>query len=443
MSSEISRNTLFGAIILTAIIVGGIVGGAFYYFGNDNNPENANVVSIYHWWTSGGEKAAIDALVSVFSDQYPDIAVQQTTVSGGAGYNFLSVIKTLVLAGEAPDAFQLHAGYEGQPYYDADVLEAIDYIWTDQLKAAIPDVIEDMMKFGDHYYLVPVNIHRSNVLWYNLDMLTSAGVDPATDLGTMADFLTALEAVKTDCSCQPLSMGETWTAAHLFEQIMASRGIQVYQDWINGEITDATNADLVGALNTFVDLMDYINTDSATLSWDDATGELISGNAAFNIMGDWANGEFSLAGKVYDTDYGTVPVPGTDGMYGLVMDSFQHPKDVAHPQNSDKWLEVVASKAGQDAFNPLKGSIPARNDADLTKYGDYQQGAIQDFKNAVYLFPSVVHGSGAPEAFKVELSNIISQFVTDKNVQSAAQAIVAAVTDNLDYYVKTWNLMST
>jgi len=437
--SEISRNTLIGAIVITAILAGSLVGVGFMIFQNNNN-EEANVVSIYHWWTSGGEKAAIDALVNEFSKEYPNIAVQQTTVSGGAGYNFLSVIKTLVLAGEAPDAFQLHAGYEGRPYFDAGVLNPINYIWTDELKAAIPDVIEDMMKFDGDYYLVPVNIHRANVLWYNIPMLEAAGVDPETDLSTMADFMTALDKVQTSCSCQPLSMGETWTAAHLFEQIMASRGMDVYQRWINGDITSATDTDLVAALNTFVDLMDYINTDHATLSWDDATGMVISGDAAFNIMGDWANGEFSLQDKVYGTDYGTVPVPGTAGDYGLVMDAFQHPKDVAHPENSDKWLEVVASKAGQDAFNPLKGSIPARTDADLTKYGPYQKAAIGDFEAASFLYPSIVHGSGAPEAFKVELSNIISQFVTDKDVTAAAQAIVDATTQNAADYVQVWDL---
>ena len=67
-------------------------------------PPEANVVEIYHWWTSGGEKAAIDALVAVFNSKYPDTAVIQSPVAGGAGYVMKAVLKSLVLAGEAPDA---------------------------------------------------------------------------------------------------------------------------------------------------------------------------------------------------------------------------------------------------------------------------------------------------------------------------------------------------
>ncbi|MFW9972312.1 MAG: ABC transporter substrate-binding protein, partial [Candidatus Odinarchaeota archaeon] len=424
---------------ITAVAVGGIVGGISYAVFATPEGEK-DFLEIYHWWTSGGEKEAISALVAVFEDLYPDTTVIQSPVTGGAGFAMLPVIKSLVLAGEAPDAFQMHAGYEGKPYYDANLLEQIDHLWTAELKAVIPDVVESMNMFGGHYYSMPVNIHRDNIVWYNKHLLDASGINPAT-LTNWTAFFAACTKLETDnTGMDAISMGETWTAAHAFEQIVASRGIAFYEDWINGLVTSATDTNLVGALTTFEEYLGYVNDDHAVISWDEATKRVINNISAFNIMGDWANGEFFTLNQTFGVDYGVFEVPGTGDMYGLTIDCFQHPKNVAHPKNSDRWLEVVSSKAGQDAFNPIKGSISARTDADLTKYGPYQQSAVNDFKAVTYMYPSVVHGSGAPESFKVKLSDIMSAFVVDKNKNKAATDLTAYTVTISDEYTVVWAL---
>jgi glucose/mannose transport system substrate-binding protein len=427
--------TIIAAVIVTALVVG----GAAYYLLSP--PPSADVVEIYHWWTSGGEAAAINALVDVFKAKYPDVAVIQSPVAGGAGYVFQAVIKPLVLAGEAPDAFQMHAGYEGKPYYDGGYLDPITSLWNDEKWADfIPKVVQDMVKFGNDYYAVPVNIHRPNVVWYNKPLLTAHGIDPAT-LTTWDAFFAACDTLKA-AGITPISLGDSgkWAATHVLEQIIASEGIGFYQDWVNGKVTSATDAKLLDALTKFSKYLGYVNTDHAALTWDQATAKVITGEAAFNIMGDWANGEFYVANKVYGTDYGTFPVPGTAGMYGLVIDCFQHPKGVKHPENSLNWLKVVGSKEGQDAFNPIKGSISARTDSDTTKYGAYQKAAIADFKAATHMYPSVTHGSGAPQSFTAKLNDIMSAFVTGKDVNAAAKALTDATNAVSVDYTTVWSL---
>ena len=422
------------AVIITALVVGG---GVWYVV----RPKE-DVVEIYHWWTSGGEKAAIDALVDVFEARYPDVFVKQTPVAGGAGYVMKALMKSLVLAGEAPDAFQMHAGYEGKPYFDADYFDPISDLWTAEgWKDVIPDVVEDMCKFDGEYYAIPVNIHRVNVVWYNKPLLDANGIDPTT-LTTWDAFFTACDTLVDAGIAHPIALGDTgkWTDTHVLEQIIAGEGIDFYEDWVNGEVTSAIDPKLVSALNTFARYLGYVNTDHGTLTWDMAIARVITGEAAFSIMGDWANGEFYVAGKVYGTGYGTFPSPGTAGMYGLCIDCFQHPKGVAHPANSLNWLRVVGSKEGQDAFNPIKGSIPARTDANVTKYGPYQVAAIVDFTAATYMYPSVAHGSGAPEAFTAELDDIMSAFVTDRDVSAAASALTAAVVAASADYTIEWSL---
>ena len=436
---ELSSRAKMGlAILITALVVGGVVGGVTYVLLLPPERE-VDALEIYHWWTSGGEKAAIDALVGVFQLQYPDVAVIQSAVTGGAGFAMLPIIKSLVLAGEAPDAFQMHAGYEGKPYYDAGLLEPIDYLWTSELKAAIPDVVESMNMFGGHYYSMPVNIHRNNIVWYNTKLLNDSNIDPS-ELTTWPVFFDACNNLTGAGVTYPISMGEAWTAAHAFEQIAASVGIDFYEDWINGNVTSATDPDLLAALGIFETFLSYVDPASSLESWDAATARVINNQSAFNIMGDWANGEFFVIGQTFGVEYGTFAVPGTGNMYSLTIDCFQHPKGVAHPINSDRWLTVVGSNEGQDAFNPIKGSISARIDANLTKYGPYQLSAITDFTTVQFMYPSIVHGSGAPEAFKVKLNDIISGFVADKDEVAAAAAITAYTVSIASEYTVVWDL---
>ncbi|MFX1587758.1 MAG: ABC transporter substrate-binding protein [Promethearchaeota archaeon] len=401
-----------------------------------------DVLEIYHWWTSGGEAAAITALLDVFKDKYPDVTVKSRGIAGGSGITMIPIITSLVLAGEAPDAFQMHAGYEGIEYFKADLLDNINDIWADNdYEDVIPDVVQSMCQFDGDYYMVPVNIHRSNVVWYNLKGLQASGIDPKT-LTNWTAFFTACTDWETDNPGKhAISLAHAWTQAHLFEQILASEGIDVYEDWINGLITSGSDPDLLDALTTLETFMTYTNPDYDSLAWDEATALIIQNNSAFNIMGDWANGEFLVANSVYDVDYGTIAVPGTGNMYGLVIDAFQHPAGVAHARNSDRWLEVVGSKEGQDAFNPIKGSISARTDSDLTKYKPYHNWTFTDFESVPYMFPSVVHGSGAPQSFSTELSSVINAFLTGGATKTqTADAIAALAADNAADFITVWSL---
>lgn len=429
-------------LLLAIISTGAIVGVGTWYL---TRPTAANVVEIYHWWTSGGESKAINALVDVFKSKYPSVGVIQSPVAGGAGYVMKSLMKTLVLAGEAPDAFQLHAGYEMKPYVDGGYLDPINDLWTSEGWGSVfPAVVKDMVSFSGNYYAVPVNIHRANVVWYNKHVLDGNGI--SANITTWDDFFAACHTLSHNTTLtSPISLGDSgpWAAAHVLEQMIASEGIDFYQDYINGKITNATNSTLVDALTKFTKYLNYTNANHATLTWDGATAMVIDGHSAFNVMGDWANGEFLVANMTYNVDYGTFPVPGTGDKYGLVIDCFEHPKGVKHPDNSLNWLKVVGSKDGQNAFNPIKGSISARTDltaTDIALYGPYQQAAIADFKTVTYMYPSVVHGSGMPEAFSTVLSNIVSTLVNDRNVNSAAISITNAVKDASSDFTKVWKL---
>lgn len=407
-----------------------------------NYMEGENALEFYHWWTSSGEKAAIDALTNVFAEKYPEVTVLSTSVisrsSGGGGTATFNLLQPMVFNRDAPDAFQMHAGYGTKLYYDAGLLHPVTNIWESEgLIKVAPRVVQAMCKFGNEFYSVPINVHRTNVVWYNKKILDRHNINPE-NLTDWDSFFGACDKLRNKGIEYPIQMGTTWTAQHTFDQIIASIGMDLYEDWVNGEVTSPDDVRLIKALTIFKKYLSYTNLNHADIGWDNAVDNVISGEGAFNIMGDWANGEFKAAEKEYGVDYGTFAVPGTDKMYGIVIDVFQLPKNINHPQNAENWLKLVASSEGQDTFNPLKGSISTRIDTNISKYDSYQQSAILDFLTLKYMYPAV--SNGLPKAFEQKEQEIIAEFSQDLDIFKAAEAITTYTKETSRDYVIEWEL---
>jgi glucose/mannose transport system substrate-binding protein len=458
-------------IILLAIIVTGVIVGAGTWF--LTRPTTANALTIYTWWTSGGESAALNSLLATYEAQYPSVTVIPDAVAGGAGYVFKSVIKPLVLAGEAPDAFQVHAGYEMYPYVQGSYLASINSLWSSQgWTSVFPSVIASEVQWGGTYYAVPLDIHRANVIWYNKHILDANHIDPST-LTTWSAFFAACQQLSQNTTIKsefpnwnsPIALGDTdqWETTMVWEEMLAGQGIQVYQNFINGNITNPKDPHLVNATRELAEYLNYTNANHASLTWDEAAALVITGQCAFNLMGDWNNGEFLVADKTYGVDYGTFAAPGTANMYGLVIDCFEHPNGVKDPTNSLNFLKLVGSVTGEMAFNPDKGSIPPRtdvlNNATLVaQFGPYQQAAIADYKlitsegpaKGYYIYPSFVHGSGMPEDALTPFNTAFNAFVASARLQNSAvqsaaiSTLLSAITSTITTYkaefVKTWTL---
>jgi glucose/mannose transport system substrate-binding protein len=198
------------------------------------------------------------------------------------------------------------------------------------------------------------------------------------------------------------------------------------------------DARMIRALTIFKEYLSYVNKDHPRLDWDKAIQRVIDGQAAFSAMGDWADGEFRLAGLDYGKDYGAILVPATKGMYGVTLDAFVQPFGLEDPTDSERWLRLVASPEGQDAFNVVKGSIPARLDANMAGYAAYQRSAMADFKAATVIYPGA--GVGTPIAYKTQFDKIIPAFAVDLDVNRAASALVAATHSAAGQYTRVWSL---
>ncbi len=381
-------------------------------------------VEVFSWWTGGGEAAGLEAMIKVFAAEDPNIEFVNSAVAGGAGTNARAVLASRLQANDPPDSWQGHAGQELiGTYVAADQIEPLNFLydqegWLDVMPATlIPLISKD-----DNIYSVPVNIHRANVLWANPTVLADAGVDMPT---TLDEFFTALDALQASGMEAPLAMGEQWTSMHLFETIMlASVGPDAWEGLWDGTVA-WDSPEVTQGLEDFAKILGYTNSDASALAWQDAGQLVLDGTAAFNVMGDWQEGFFREVGSEPGTDYVWAAVPGTEGNFQFLSDSFVLAKNAPNRDAAIAWLTVAGSNAGQDAFNPVKGSIPARNDADRSLYGEYLLSAMDDWASN-RVVGSLTHGVVANDSWKSEIDTAIGLFLLDRDVASFQTALVAA-----------------
>ncbi len=386
-------------------------------------------LEIVHWWTAGGERQAIDALYDIFRARYPYVSLIDASISGGAGIAARAVLISRIVGGRPPGTFQVHAGAgTNDPYARPGFLEPITFIYEEEGWVDVfPEPLLDMLRFDGEYWNVPVNIHRSNVLWYNKAIFDEHDLAPPA---TMDEFFQVAEELQA-AGIIPLALGETWTVVHLLETVLLGvLGPEAYDGLWDGTTHWESDA-VLEALTYFDRMLDYVNVDFSALSWDEASGLVVDGAAAMNIMGDWAHGYFMAQGWTPGVEYGWQPSPGTAGSFQALSDTFVLPIDAPDRDVVVGWLRTVGSREAQDAFNPIKGSISARVDADRGAYDVYQESAMDDFA-ADAIVPSLQHGAAASPEWMDDFISAVGSFVGHRDVASLQRDLVSAAQEALE-----------
>ncbi|HZJ08621.1 MAG TPA: ABC transporter substrate-binding protein, partial [Trueperaceae bacterium] len=283
-----------------------------------------NQLEIFSWW-AGDEGPALEELIDLYEEQYPETEVINATVTGGAGVNARAVLKTRMLGGDPPDSFQVHAGQELiGTWVTADRMEDLTSLFEEQgWLEDYPQGLIDLISTDAGIWSVPVNIHRSNVMWFMPAKLEEWGVEAPTNWD---EFLSTTCPALQEAGVTPLVVGEPWTQVHLWESVaLAELGADGWESLWAGELA-FDDPQVVATFETFGEVMACANEDATGLAWQQATDRLVNGEAAFNIMGDWAAGYMTTTlGLSPNDDFGWAASPGTDGVFMLLSDSFGLP----------------------------------------------------------------------------------------------------------------------
>ncbi|MFH5801799.1 ABC transporter substrate-binding protein [Haladaptatus sp. CMAA 1911] len=387
---------------------------------------DSNTLEIVHWWTAGGEKEALQALLDGYKKKYPGIQVQNNPAPGGAGSALDTVIKNRVLNQNPPSTFQIWPGQSLTPYIQGNVLNDIgDSVWTQEVQNAYLESVRNTAKPAGNYVAVPLNIHRLNNLFYNADVVKQAGVDPKS-IGDPTALGNALDTVSSKTEATPMahSTQEAWTTLQLWETVfIGSHGSDAFLDLVTGNAQQHQDQ-IKQSLRQVKQYSGNFNEDSGSISWDQANSKVINGEAAFVQQGDWAAGQYEAAGNFeYQKQWDYVPFPGTGGVYSMVIDSFVYPKNNPSPDATEKFLAYCASVDAQRRFNPIKGSIPPRTDVPMAPFGPFLQSQIRDFKSSKSQPTTIAHGSAVVPAVKSNMEEAFASFTESWNVDSTASRI--------------------
>ncbi len=382
---------------------------------------------VMHWWTSGGESAA----VKVFADSFDKAGGQwiDSAVAGGEAARAAEMSR--VVGGNPPAAMQFNYGKQFAELVNNGYLRDLTAIAKEENWAKImPPAVIKAITFDGKVYAVPVNVHANNWAWISTDAFKKAGTEWPK---SWDDFFPTLDKLKA-AGVTPLALGaQAWQERILFEFILNSEGgADTYRKvFVDHDVDTIKGPKFKAAVATMGKLRAYVDDGSAGRNWNDTTALVISGKAGFQVMGDWSKGEFRAAGKKHGTDYTCQTGVGDAGGYIYAGDVFVLPKndgaEVAKAQ--DLLVKTMLSPDVQVAFNAIKGSIPVRNDVDTSKVDPCGQIGLALLKQPEKQLPAPTF-TITPDTDGV-LNDALAAFWADKNadegafIQQFADAIAA------------------
>jgi glucose/mannose transport system substrate-binding protein len=391
---------------------------------------SAEDVEVLHWWTSGGEAAALNVLKDNLAGQ--SIGWIDMPVAGGGGEAAMTTLRARVTAGDPPTAVQM-LGFDIQDWAAEGALGNLnDVAAAEGWDAVVPAALQAFSKFDGNWISAPVNVHSTNWVWANKAILDELGIaQPAT----WDEFVAAMQAVKDSGKVALAHGGQAWQDATIFDGVVLSTG---GSDFYKAAFIDLDPAALgsetmVEAFNRMATLRGFVDDNFSGRDWNLASAMVINGEAAFQIMGDWAKGEFINAGKVPGTDFLCFRVPGSEGSVTFNSDQFAmfgvEGEGALAAQGA--MAAAIMSPAFQSAFNVVKGSVPARTDVPNDAFDDCGKKGMEELAAAASagtLLGSMAHGHANRAAVKNAIYDVVTaHFNGEYDAATAAQELVNAV----------------
>lgn len=386
-------------------------------------------VEVLHWWTSGGEARAVGELKNAFEAQGGTWI--DSPIAGGGGDAAMTALRARVIAGNPPTAVQLK-GPGIQEWAREGALNDVEGVaQSENWDSVLPPVLAEIMKYDGAYVAAPVNIHRVDWMWANPQALETAGV---TEMPTTWDEFNAAADKLMAAGIVPLAHGgQPWQDATVFEDVVLGiGGAEFFRKALVELDQDALQSDtMIAAFDQLRKMRGYVDENFAGRDWNLATGMVMRGEAGFQIMGDWAKGEFLAAGKEPGVDFLCAPTPGNGFVLNSDSFTFFEVEGADNIAGQQVLASLIMSPAFQETFNLAKGSIPARTDVALDAFDTCALRSHSDLLAAIEndaLVPSMAHEMAIPRSIRGEFLDLVTSFFnSDMGSEEAAQALAAAV----------------
>jgi len=390
----------------------------------------AQEVEVLHWWTSGGEAAALNVLKGDLEGQ--GIGWQDMPVAGGGGSDAMTVLRARVTAGDPPTAVQM-LGFSIQDWAAEGALANLNDLAAEQGWAdVVPEALQRFSTYEGNWVSAPVNVHSTNWVWANSAIMAELGIEQP---GSWDEFVAAMEAAEAAGYVALAHGGQAWQDATIFDSmVMGVGGPEFYQAAMVDLDPEALgSAQMVEAFERMETLRGFVDDNFSGRDWNLASAMVANGEALFQIMGDWAKGEFIAAGQTAGEEFQCFRVPGTEGTVTFNSDQFAmfSVSDEAAMASQMAMASAVMSPEFQVAFNTVKGSVPARtdiSDAEFDACGQLGMAQLADAAASGGLFGSMAHGhANNPSVQNAMYDVITAHFNGEFDAATAAEEMVTAV----------------
>ncbi len=353
----------------------------------------ATELEVTHWWTSGGEAAAVAEFAKAFDATTDADGKPNKWVDGaiaGSGSTARPIIISRILGGNPMGATQLNPGKDADELIAAGLMTDITALATAEDWAHIlrPATQLASCTVDGKVYCVPVNLHSGQWMWTNRKVFTDLGMEPPKNINELIADAPALQKA----GIQPLSLATAWAVGLLInDMLVAEAGLDNYVAVYKDRNMDIARGPEFGKVfEQIAALRQYAPADKMVPQWNEAVSLVITGKAAANIMGDWAGGEFTVAGMVAGKDYDCLPGLGLTPVLDTGGDVFYFPvnKDPAVTAAQLVLASTLVTKEVQVAFNLKKGSLPMRADVDLSMANDCMKKGLEILDHSTAVFPS-------------------------------------------------------
>tara|TARA_Y100001956_G_scaffold9932_1_gene8736 strand:+ start:7423 stop:8673 length:1251 start_codon:yes stop_codon:yes gene_type:complete len=388
-------------------------------------------VEVMHFWTSGGEAAAL----GVIRDKVVEAGIewQDAPVAGGGGDQAKTALQTRIAAGDPPAAM-LMLGQNIIDWANEGILGDVNALaetegWDDVL----PQAVQDFNKINGAYVAAPTNVHRTDMIWASRAAFDTIGAD----FPTTWDEFNALAPRFVEAGIVPIAHGgQAWQEAYMFEAlVLGVGGADFYRAALVDLDPEALRSETMQSVFAqMADIRGMVDEDFSGRDWNLASAMVINGEAAMQIMGDWAKGEFTNAGQVAGEDFACIPVPKTDagGFVYLVNSlSFFAQPDAEAADAQATLASAIMDPEVQVAFNQAKGAIPARTDVDFSALDACAQASAADFSasdTAGTAVPTFAGTHAAQASVVGAATDVITEFFnTDMTPEDAAEQLAEAV----------------
>ncbi len=392
-------------------------------------PAMAEDVEVLHWWTSGGEAAALNVLKGDLEGQ--GIGWQDMPVAGGGGEEAMTVLRARVTAGDAPTAVQM-LGFDILDWGNQGALADLnDVAAKEGWDSVVPEALQAFAKVDGKWVSAPVNVHSTNWVWANKSVLDANGIAVPT---TWDEFTAAVETLK-GAGVTPIAHGgQAWQDATVFDAVaMSTGGPEFYKAAFIDLDSEALGSDTMKeAFDRMAFIRANVDDNFSGRDWNLATAMVINGEAGFQMMGDWAKGEFLNADKVPGEDFLCFRFPGTTEQVTFNADQFaMFDQGGSVSAEQAALASSILSPSFQSAFNVVKGSVPARTDVSDEAFDACGKQGMKDLAAAASsgnLFGSMAHGHANPAAVKNAMYDVITaHFNGEYDSATAVEELVSAV----------------